>query len=176
MEETNLDAGKIASTEAIEGINSEEVETTQEVETTDNVEEVELEDEEVDKEALKKKRNAEKVRKILAEKNEAVRKAQEAETKLALKDLQLQHWKFDEESVLKIKTAHPSLSLEDCYLLHTSKSPKPEEKPWDFWGIVWRETQAQSNIITLEQLRKLDQEQYSRTRDLIDQGKIILRW
>jgi hypothetical protein len=91
MEETNLDAGKIASTEATEGINSEEVETTQEVETTDNVEEVELEDEEVDKEALKKKRNAEKVRKILAEKNEAVRKAQEAETKLALKDLQLQH-------------------------------------------------------------------------------------
>lgn len=178
-EQTNLDAGIIASEEetATTGINVEEVNTnevyTKPIESEDTIES----EEEIDKEALKKKRNAEKAKELLHERTQLKSRIAELEKVNAIKDLKIKYGEFDENLVVGIKTDHPSLSYEDSYLLYKSKNPtQVEEKPIEFWGFVWRESQGSwiTKITTKELASIKDSNEYSKTYDLIQSGKIQL--
>jgi hypothetical protein len=125
-----LDAGTNAPEENLstEGTISEDVDTTdvETTEPTDSLDDVESE-EQIDQEALRKKRNAEKAKKMLSEKNEMKVRIEQLERTNALKDLQLKYGIVDEASIIQLKEQHSSLSYEDCLLLHNSKVNKEIE-------------------------------------------------
>jgi len=169
-ETTNLDAGINASDEetlATDGTMSEELDTT-DVET----DEIETDDV-IDQEALKRKRNAEKAKKMLAEKNEMKARIENLERDNAIKDLKLNYGEFDAEAVVEIKKQHPSLSYEDALLLHNSKTPqKPQPSNIGLSGMESRSVETAT--ITASELSKLDPQSYSQTYDKIMSGKVKL--
>ena len=179
MDETNLDAGTNASeNEATAGTSAEELDTT-DVETNEETSEVDTDDveeeEEIDKEVLKRKKNIEKSKKLLSERNQARDEAKQLKLKLEIKELKEKHWEFDENAVLELVKLHPTLSLDDAVVLHSSKTTKKEEPKEDFGGIIGRESRdLEGSNITLAQLKSMPADQYAKTRDLIDAWKIKL--
>ncbi len=175
-ETTNLDAGINASDEELEtatdGIKSEELDTT-EVET----DEIET-DEVIDQEALRKKKNAEKAKKMLAEKNELKARIVELEKKDAIKDLKIKFWDFDEQKVIEIKEKHPTLSYEEAFILNDRENPIPIKKtPKEIW-IVGREAVVTGkSTITYGELTKIawqDQLQYKQLYEKIQRWELRL--
>lgn len=179
MDETNnLDAGIIASNEEIpatDGIISEEPDTTNvETDTTDtnDIETPEV----IDQEALRRKKNAEKAKKMLAEKNQLESRVAELERNNAIKDLKLQYWDFDEAKVVEIKSNHPTLSYDEAYILASRDNPKQvNESKQDFNWMAGRETMIPTTkTITYDNLRKLSPEDYKRTIQLVEKWDLVL--
>lgn len=168
---TELDAGINAPTEeekntTTEGTNSEELETTEEeVETNTESEE------EIDKDSARRRKNAEKAKKMLAEKNEAIKRIEILEQENAVAKLKLKFWDFDEAKLLEIKSQHPTLSYEDA--LKLAWWWQPLENQWTFAWIIWmQQKDTDSWTITYEQLRKMSAAEYNSKYEQIQAGKL----
>lgn len=170
---TQLDAGINAPQEeentTTEGINSEELETTEEeVETNTESEE------DIDKDAARRRKNAEKAKKMLAEKNEAIKRIEILEQENAIAKLKLKFWDFDEAKLIEIKSKHTTLSYEDA--LKLAWWWQPLENQWTFAWIVWMENRnTDSWTITYAELRKLPTAEYNAKFDLIQSGKLKVK-
>lgn len=182
-----LEAGTNASPEeTVEGTNSEEV-TTEETEEETEVDETNDEsDEEVeattdttveDESWLtpKQKKNAEKVKKILSDRNELKTRVEILEREWAIKDLRLKYGEFDDAPVIAKKELHPTLSYDECFVLANGLVNKQtEEHKQNLWIVGTDVRPVDSNVITYQELSALDQDQYAIKRNLIDSGKLKL--
>ena len=173
----------VPQTETPEGINSEEVTTVETVDEPVTADEPNVEVETTtdttveDEEPIsnKKKKNAEKVKKILSDKNELKARVEVLEREWAIKDLKLKYGEFDEALVVAKKELHPTLSYDECFKLVNSWINKQTEPPkQNFWIVGTDVRPIDSNTITLKELSALDQNQYAIKRWLIDSGKLKL--
>lgn len=175
MEELLATDGTMSDEETIatEGINLDEVDEEatdyEEVETSED-EETEIV-EEVEQPAPQPK-SKNKVAKILAERNEAKRIAEEQAREIALLKLEKTFGEFNHDEVKSYIEKNPTLPVEDAVILWKAKN-KPEKPKAKASWIVWSEVRSVSKSqVTEAELLKMDQQEYNKTRDLIDAGKI----
>jgi len=131
-------------------------------------------DEEIDNEALKKKKNAEKAKKMLAERNELRSRISLLEETNALNELKIKFWEFDVEKVKELKQKHPTLSYEDAFNL-AWWGQKPNNQNSFAW-IVWTEKRdVDTWSITMKELTSKSADEYKILRAKIDKWELIIK-
>lgn len=174
MEELLATDGTMSDNEelATEGTNLDEVDegatSYEEVDLLDDEETESVEEVELPKPQPEKKN---KVAKILSERNEAKRKADELARENALLRLEKTQGEFNHDDVKVILDNNPTLSEEDAVLLWKAKNKPKVETRKPAW-IVGTEARTTERVITDAQLKKLNDDDYARAMELIQLGKM----
>lgn len=177
MEELLATDGTMSEEETIaaEGINLDEVDeeaTDYEEEDTTDVVEPEIVEEVV---TPKPQPKVNKVAKILAERNEAKKVAQEQAREIALFKLEKTLGEFNHDEVKAYLDTNPTLPVEDAVILWKAKQPK-QEVPRKSTPIVWSEARnLWSNTITNADLLKLPQNLYNVAMEKIEKGQLAVK-